>query len=248
MRAEYRETASAVVSGERVDRVDPRVSLSIAHLPRIGLPTETAADGRHAWTRGDNFTFRLLNPGRFFLGLLPAAPISVGTITRSSDFARPQHWGSSGEIPPIGRRTFSSSVAGSEGCPGDLPTAKFEAIGASAAEGFPIGGGTRLKCGLDRHRYQSCAAKENAHGGRIHARTACCNRASSEGHGSRHQCVRSATWTGVRRPSPTGCREARKAGENWSATIPSCRPDRILSRVRVRRRAAFLRCPTRTVG
>ena len=162
------------------------------------MPTETAADGCHAWARGDGFLFRLPNPGRFFLSLLPAAPISVGTITRSCDFARPQHWGDSGKIAPIGRRTFSSGVARSERCPGDLPSPKFEAIEASAVEGLPIGGGTCLKCGLDRHRYQSCAAKENAHGGRIHARAACCNRTSSDGHGSRHQCVRSATWTSAR--------------------------------------------------
>ena len=126
--------------------------LSIAHLPRTGLPTETAADGCHAWARGDGFNFRLPKPGRFFLGLLPAAPISVGTITRSCDFALPQHWGSSGKIAPIRRRTFSSSVAGSERCPGELPPPKFEAIGASAVEGLPIGRGTSLKCGLNRHR------------------------------------------------------------------------------------------------
>ena len=202
-----------MASGERVDPVDRRVSLSIAHLPRIGLPTETAADGCHAWARGDGFLFRLPNPERFFLSLLPAAPISVGTITRSCEFALPQHWGDSGKIALFRRRTFSSSVAGSERCPGNLPTLRFEAVGASDAGGLPIDRGTRLKCGLDRHRYQSCAAKENAHRGRIHARAACCNRTSSDGHGYLHRCARPATWTSVRWPSLTCCLEAQEPGK-----------------------------------
>ncbi len=103
-------------------------SLSMAHLPRTGLLAATAADDCHAWAPGDGFLFRSQNPERFFLGLPPAAPVPVGTITRSCDFALPQHWGSSGKITLFWRRTFSSSVAGSERCDGDLPTPKFEVV------------------------------------------------------------------------------------------------------------------------
>ena len=94
-------------------------------------------------------------------GSVPGCADTGGNDKALVRFARPQHWGSSGRNALTRRRTFSSGVAGSERCPGDLPTLKFEAIGASAAGGLHIGRGTRFKYDLDRHRYQSCAAKEN---------------------------------------------------------------------------------------
>ena len=142
----------AAASGQRVDRVDRRIQS--VHCPP---PEDRAADrNRRGWLPRMGAWRRLLLPGAEPMAVLsgpaPGCADTGGNDKAVVRFARPQHWGSSRRNVLIGRRTFSSSVAGSEKCPGDLPTPKFEAIGASSVEDLPIGRGTRLKCGLDRLR------------------------------------------------------------------------------------------------
>ena len=238
----------AAASGQRVDRVDRRVQS--VHCPP---PEARAADrNRRGWLpRMGAWRWLLLpcaEPMAVLSGPVPGCADTGGNDKAVVRFARPQHWGSSGRNVLFRRRTFSSSVAGPERCAGDLPTPE-------------IRGYRSVCCGRSAHRSwhspqvrpgpsplatprrkRKCPSRQNPCPSRMlqsHFVGPAWFSAPVRPLGGLDRC---ATAFAKSLPGSPG------TGENRSATRPSCRPDRVLSRVRVWRRATFLRCPTRRVG
>ena len=224
----------AAASGQRVDRVDRRIQS--AHCPP---PEDRAADrNRRGWLpRMGAWRWLLLpcaEPMAVLSGPVPGCADTGGNDKAVVRFARPQHWGSSGRNALIGRRTFSSSVAGSEKCPGDLPTPKFEVIGASAVEDLPVGRGIspQVRPGPTPlavlRREGKCPSRPNPCPSRMlqsHCVGPAWFSAPVRPLGDLDRCA-----TAFARSLPGGPGTA----ETRSATPPSCRPDRVLSRVRER--------------